>query len=620
MERGRMVGAGLAGGLVAGALVGAAEALAVWFHAHGAGEMPALGWALIAYGLVGAAGGLGLGVLAAILGADGFALAFAAVGIGLAGVVGRFRVIRDVFLEQLPQGLVPLVVQGGAALVLLGIAIVLGRALSGTASRRRLVTRPGVAALVVGLLAAVSAAGARLVPPPAPPAPAPRAAAPTGVPNVLLLMVDTLRADHLSCYGYTASRTPHIDALAAEGLRFANAFSQASWTRPSVATILTGLYPASHGAVHKADILPDRVDTLAEMLARGGYHTVGFADNVNVSGAFNFQQGFDEFRYLAPSFFFGASEAAAQLTLYNGLRLVRERFFAHAVDVHHYYQPAEVVTAEVKAWLGSPAARQEPFFVFAHYMDPHDPYFVHPFNGEGYARVANPNPPPSVAGLYRKLYDGEIAYLDEQLGVLFDDLRARGLYDRTRIVLTADHGEEFQEHGGWWHGTTLYDEQIHVPLVVKPAVRGGGGRVVEEFATSLDIAPTVLTAARLTVPAALPGHALPLDGGAPPARASVFAEEDLEGNVLQAVRTRDWKFIAANAGNPRGLPPEALFELGRDPGEHTNLEASEPAEKETMRAELGRSVLEARSHAGATEQRGVDAATTERLRALGYVN
>src|SRR5207302_1440570 len=126
----------------------------------------------------------------------------------------------------------------------------------------------------------------------------------------------------------------------------------------------------------------------------------------------------------------------------------------HAVDVHHYYQPAEVVTAEVKTWLASSNARREPFFIFAHYMDPHDPYFVHPFNGEGYARVANPNPPPSVAALYRRLYDGEIAYLDAQLGVLFDDLRARGLYDRTLIVLTAAHGEEFQEHGGWWHGTS----------------------------------------------------------------------------------------------------------------------------------------------------------------------
>jgi arylsulfatase A-like enzyme len=433
-------------------------------------------------------------------------------------------------------------------------------------------------------------------------------------------MVDTLRADHLSCYGSTVVRTPHIDQLAESGLRFVNTFSQASWTRPSVATILTGLYPSSHGAIHKADRLPDRVDTLAEMLQRAGYRTIGFADNANVSQAFNFQQGFDEYHYLAPAFFFGADEPAAQLALYGGLRLVRERFFARRVDVHNYYQPAEVVTAEVRGWFDRrPAGDTAPFFLFAHYMDPHDPYFAHPFNGEGYARVANPNPSPELAEKLHRLYTGEIAYLDEHLGVLFDDLRRRGLWDKTVIVLTGDHGEEFHEHGGWWHGTTLYDEQVHVPLLVKPA-GAHAGRVVDELATSLDITPTILTAAHAPVPATLQGHALPLDGGAPPSRQSVFAEEDLEGNVLQAVRTRDWKFINANPGNPRGLAPEELYDLGRDPGEHANAVGGAPAQAEMMRAELGKSVLEARKHAGVTEQGGADQATQERLRALGYTN
>jgi hypothetical protein len=185
--------------------------------------------------------------------------------------------------------------------------------------------------------------------------PARVAAPPAGAPNVILVMVDTLRADHLGAYGYASAKTPSIDGLAADGVRAAHTFSQASWTRPSVATILTGLYPSSHGAVHKADILPDRVDTLAEVLSRGGYNTVGFADNVNVSPSFNFGQGFADYRYLAPDLFFHANEPAAQLTLYNGLRLVRERFLARRVDVHNYYQPAEVVTDTVIAWLDSPA-------------------------------------------------------------------------------------------------------------------------------------------------------------------------------------------------------------------------------------------------------------------------
>jgi arylsulfatase A-like enzyme len=366
-------------------------------------------------------------------------------------------------------------------------------------------------------------------------------------------------------------------------------------------------------------MLPDRVDTVAEVLSRGGYYTAGFADNVNISPSFNFGQGFADYRYLAPELFFYANEPAAQLTLYSGLRLVRERFIARRIDVHNYYQPAEVVTDSVIRWLDSPEAKQGPFFLFVHYMDPHDPYFVHPFNGEGYARVANPNPPASVADKYRELYDGGIAYLDEHLGRLFADLKRRGLYDKMLIVLTGDHGEEFQEHGGWWHGTTLYDEQIHVPLLLKPPAGGARGRVIEELTTSLDITPTILATAGLAVPPVMQGHPLPLDSGAAPSRDSVFSEEDLEGNVLQSVRTPSSKLITANPGNPRGLQPEELYDLKTDPAEQHSLVSTEPTLLEEMRAALGRSYLEARAHAGAGAQTDVDSVTKDRLRALGYL-
>jgi arylsulfatase A-like enzyme len=615
----RSLGGGFAGGVIGGALVGLAEALAAWMHAHGAGELPPIAWALVAYGSFGALIGVGAGVVAAVLGTDGFALALAGVLATLGFIVGRFRIVRDVFLEQLPHGLVPLLVQVGALVGTIVLAIVVWRMLRGATERRALLSRPVVAAGIVAVLAGVAAVGLRTAPA-APSAPAARGAAKSGTPNVILFMVDTLRADHLSCYGYTASRTPNVDALAADGIRFEHTFSQASWTRPSVATILTGLYPSSHGAIHKADILPDRVDTLAEVLTSAGYYTAGFANNANVSPGFNFNQGFADYRYLAPDFFFGADEPASQLALYGGLRLARERFFSRYVDVHHYYQPADVVVGEVRRWLDTPAAKQTPFFVFVHFMDAHDPYFVHPFNGEGYARVANPNPPPEVADKLRRLYDGGIAYMDEHLGTLIADLKKRGLYDDTMLVFTADHGEEFQEHGGWWHGTTLYDEQIHVPLIVKPPRGGARGRVVEEFATSLDIAPTIITAAKGTIAPAMQGHALPLDSADAPARESVFSEEDLEGNVLQAVRGREWKLITANPGNPRGLAADELYDVKNDPREKQNLSSTQPTQLETTRAQLGRSLLEARAHAGATGQHDVDSVTRDRLKALGYVN
>jgi arylsulfatase A-like enzyme len=618
--RTRAIGAGIAGGALAGAAVGAAEAVAAWIGAPaGTGGLPALTWALLAYGAVGAVAGLGAGVAAAVLRTDGFGLALVGIGVPLGFVVGRFRIIRDVFLEQAPKGTVATAVQLGALVVCLMLGAWIWWRLRGADARRSLVTRPlGALGLVVALAGVWTLAARALTPaPPSPPPPV--AQLPAGAPHVLLIMVDTLRADHLGTFGATQVKTPHIDQLAADGIRYPNAFAQASWTRPSVASILTGLYPSSHGAVHKADMLRDGVITLAEALGAGGYRTVGFPNNVNVTASFNFQQGFGEFHYLAPSLFFWASEDAAKLSLYNILRLVRERFLSRSIDVYNYYQPAEAVTGAVVDWLDGLQDGQR-FFMYAHYMDPHDPYMNHPFDGVGYARVAMPNPPADMAARLQAAYAGEVAYLDEHLGVLFDELKRRGLYDQTLIVLTADHGEEFHEHGGWWHGTTLYDEQTNVPLIIKPAAGGARGQAVTELTSSVDIAPTVLAAAGVPVPPAMQGHVLPLDGGAAPARDTVLAEEDFEGNVLQALRSREWKLITANPGNPRGLPEVDLFDVQQDPKETHNLAGSAGGRVEEMRAALGRKMVEARAQAGATMQTDVDSVTRDRLKALGYLD
>jgi arylsulfatase A-like enzyme len=616
----RAIGAGFAGGVLAGALVGAGEAVAAWLGAPaGSKELPPITWALLAYGLIGGAAGIGAGIMAALLRLDGFGLALAGIGMPLAFVVGRFRLIRDVFLEQAPKGTLATAVQLGALLACVALGAWVWWRLRGADARGRWLTRPLGAAAVVVVLAGIWSVAARALAPAPPPPPAPLATLPAGAPNVLLIMVDTLRADHLGAFGSTRVKTPNIDQLAADGTRYPKAFAQASWTRPSVATILTGLYPSSHGAVHKADTLRDGVITLAEATGAGGYRTVGFPNNINVSSSFNFQQGFGEYHYLAPSLFFWASEEAAKLSLYNILRLVRERFLSRSIDVHNYYQPAEVVTGAVTDWLDT-LRPSERFFMYAHYMDPHDPYMVHPYNGEGYARVAHPNPPPEMAARLREAYEGEVVHLDQHLGVLFDDLKRRGLYDQTLIVLTADHGEEFHEHGGWWHGTTLYDEQTNVPLIIKPATGGARGQAVTELVTSLDIAPTVLAAAGLPVPPAMQGHALPLDGAATPARDTVFAEEDFEGNVLQALRGNEWKLITANSGNPRGLPETALYDVARDPKELQNAAGAAGSRVDEMRAALGRKVVEARAQAGATTQTNVDSVTRDRLKALGYLD
>jgi len=623
------VAAAVAGATLAAVLVGLGEAVVVMLERHLIRDAGLLFFALLFYGAVGVAIGIAAGIVFALVGrmarrtlsaGGAYALSGAATLSALVTVIGRFRIFRDMLNETFDgQAISPRTFQLAslaAALVLFAATFLLMRM---AARREGVASSPGVVlgGLVVALV--LTAGAMRLGAPAVTAPPRPAAARAPAAPNVILLMIDTLRADHLSCYGYTAHRTPAIDALAADGTRFAQAYAQASWTRASVATILTSLYPSSHKAVHKSDILPEQVVTLPEVVRAAGFRTVGFADNINIAPLFGFQQGFDEYVFLEPAFFFGATESAAQLTIYNQLRLMRERYFSDTKHVENYYQPAEVVTARALEWLAR-NGEQLPFFMFLHYMDPHDPYFTHPYNGEGFARVANPRPDPSQADRYRAAYDGEIRYLDAEIGRLLDGLKARGLYDRTVIVLTSDHGEEFCEHGGWWHGLTLYDEQIAVPLIVKPPRGAAAGMVSQALVSSLDIAPTILALTGLAAPAAMQGQPLRLDAEAPAPRDHAFAEQDFEGNILQAYRSGGWKLIQANPGNPRGLPSRQLFETARDPHEQHDLAAAQGGQVAALAAHLTAVQSKAQAEAVRGSETVIDSATEERLRALGYVH
>ncbi len=201
------------------------------------------------------------------------------------------------------------------------------------------------------------------------------------------------------------------------------------------------------------------------------------------------------------------------------------------------------------------------------------------------------------------------------LGQLFDWLKDEGLYDKSLIVLTADHGEEFQEHGGWWHGQTLYQEQIAVPLIIKYPEALQAGTVVTDLARSLDIAPTILDAAGLSIPQAMVGRSLA--GDSEPA-SFAFAEEDHEGNVLQSLRTASHKLILANDDNPRGLPPQALFDLSNDPAEQQDLLAGEPERAQTLRDTLGQVLSLALEQAVEGEVGSLDTGLQDQLRDLGY--
>jgi arylsulfatase A-like enzyme len=423
-----------------------------------------------------------------------------------------------------------------------------------------------------------------------------------------------LRADHTGPYGGHGVSTPAIDSLAKDGVVFDRVYTNSSWTRPSIATILTSLHASSHSVMYKTDLLPDTVETVAEVMKAGGYRTAGFVTNINVAPAFHFDQGFDSYRYLAPAFFFGATDSGSKLSLYSGMRLIRERFISRKKYVENYYQDAQTLDRNALPWFDKHAS--EPFFTLIHYMDPHDPYFRLPYNGDAVARVDTPNPDPSRAEELRRLYSSNIEYMDEFMAKMIGQLKALHVYDETVIVFTADHGEEFQEHGGWWHGTTLYDEELHVPLIVKLSKNARAGTRSNALAGSIDVMPTLLAAAGLTCPRACQGRDL---FGPAPAPAAVFAEEDHEGNVLRSIRSDQWKLILANPGNPRGLQQAELYDVVNDPRERSNLAAAQPERVQAMTRDLD--VLEqgTRARAVTGEAGKLDDASKERLRALGYI-
>lgn len=453
--------------------------------------------------------------------------------------------------------------------------------------------------------------------------PSPRAATPPAGgapaarverPNLVLYVVDTLRADHLGCYGYARPTSPRLDEFAREAVRFAEARAQSSWTKPAMATILTGLHPITHGAERRALGIAPEARTLAERLTEAGYETAMFTTNPTVVEKFGFARGFDHFEYVH------------QL---QG----RKRRSVDSAEMHR----------AATAWLDGRVAPQRPFFLVVHTLDPHDPYRPQEpyrsrfapgvdvasaccFRGERLAALS-----PAGAAIRRRdsmaLYDGEIAQNDASFGRLVDDLRARGLLQRSAVVFTSDHGEEFHEHGGWRHAETLFEEVLRVPLVVRLPGDRPANATVADPADQIDIAPTLLDLAGIAAPPELPGASLlpVIAGGAPPPRESLAWLRHPAFEVA-AIRDGNWKWLrhdgASRAVTPgvAGVaePADALYDLEADPGERQNLLEAEPARRRALalRVKAARARLARRGAAGEV---AIDPGLDAELRALGYL-
>lgn len=428
-------------------------------------------------------------------------------------------------------------------------------------------------------------------------------------PDVVLYVIDTLRADHLGTYGYPRPTSPEIDRFAADATVFTKAEAQSSWTRTTMVSILTGLEPERHGIAGRDDALPAAVDTLAERLGVLGYQRAAVVTNGNVAPTFGLHQGFDDYRYLRES---------------------QERPEMHVL--------ADGVNEEAFSMLGPLARDDAPFFLYLHTSDPHAPYVPpEPYRGRFAADVdpargrieqvhaisrGDIEAPPGTREAFIDLYDAEIAFNDEHFGRLLDRLRALGRYEDALIILVADHGEEFGEHGGWEHGKTLYAEQLRVPLIVKFPRGWGAGVRVDRLARQIDIAPTVL--------AALGHDAGDVDGAplqaliaptAPPARRTARASLRLDERRMRSVASHSYKLILDESAWVRHARAE-LFEVDSDPDERDNLYFERPIPRGFL-LQLDRSLrVEARRKKAlpAPERADVDPALRERLEALGYVN
>jgi arylsulfatase A-like enzyme/uncharacterized membrane protein YbhN (UPF0104 family) len=618
----RAPSAGAFAGIAAGILLGLGEAIVISLSGLGTESQVfwygPLAWATVLGGLA-IAGGLFLAVLPMDrkeIGSWVTRLGFGACLIPFGLFVVLFRLRRDVYLEQMPPlGVIVMVLLGATIL----LALILGpmkRVIDPIATKLTNPIAPIAllfASLILGgLLAfaftpsAASTGESKGI-----------AAGLKSKPNMILVMVDTLRADHLSCYG-AEIQTPNLCRLAEDGTIY-RGFSHASWTKPATASLLTSTLPSTHGAIAKPSTLSEGLTLIPEALQAGGYTTGGIVANVNLAESFGFAQGYDDYYYLGPDYIAYAQESSSKLIVYQ---LVRQAwlgaFGGDQVRFNDYYQDSKVVNEVAFEWLDR--VKGERFFLFLHYMDPHDPYFEHPYNGVGIARISMPEPDPEMSERLQALYRGEIEYLDVQFGELLAKLETAGIYDDTIIVLTADHGEEFNEHGGFWHGLTLYDEQIHVPLLIKWAKNGvkDEAGLASGIARSIDVGPTLIAAAGLPIPETMQGVDLrpPFSTRLEKDR-QVFSEEDHEGNVLWSLRTEDEKLIVANPHNPRGLPEQAYFDISSDPLETDAYDDPDAIQRLTEMAELQR--LAAQGKAVESKDVEMTLADCERLRVLGYV-
>jgi arylsulfatase A-like enzyme len=465
-------------------------------------------------------------------------------------------------------------------------------------------------AVLVGLALLVSACGS---------------AAPPRPPNVLVLVLDTLRADRLGAYGNTRGLTPFLDSLAARDVVFRHAYAASSWTMPSVASLLTSRFPAQHGVIQITSVLPDSEITLPEVLAAHGFATAAFSANRTIAPGRGFGQGYQR------------AEGWDAMPLARAT--TRRLDGSGAFDVP---PRADFVNRAALEWLdglGHDPARRPPVFLYLQYMETHHP-FTPP--AETLARLRGDRPYPQLSGVngamlvqpwmpiamndellagIRDTYDAEVATLDAELRELFAGLEARGVLDHAVVVVVADHGDELWEHEALSHGHTLYEELIHVPLIIgAPGARFHGQ--VDDVVSLVDVAPTILALVGVPIPPEFEGRSLVpwLEGGSRP-QSGVSprnACSELLPHNEQTRRLGERRAVVAGRLKLIAGPGDqrTFYDLAADPAEQHPLSAVD--DSGLLVGALEQAVARAQRTATTPKREPLDEESRARLRALGY--
>jgi arylsulfatase A-like enzyme len=421
-------------------------------------------------------------------------------------------------------------------------------------------------------------------------------------PDIVLITIDTLRADHLSCYGYERKTTPNIDEIAEKGTVFTKAIAPSSWTAPSMVSLFTSVYPVNHGItlgflkegkIQNQMVFSDKLVTLAQALKARGYATFAVASNLHLSEELGFARGFDHFRCLD-------------------------------------FRTAPSVNSTVYSWLNQ-IKNSPKFFLWVHYFDPHYPYFAkgpwayqyippderrhidaltaEPMkHSELRAMVAEkPELLPTVIGLY----DSEISYVDFHLGFLLDKLN---LDTNTVIAITSDHGEEFMEHAHMGHSSNLYQEQIHVPLIIKTP-ESSRKEIFEEHVNLVDFMPTLLYILGGEIPEQSLGRSIVARKSVVSGVEQPYIFSELNRMTrIKAIFTPEWKYIYDYKSDS-----EQLYHLEADRFERANRLADNGQEASRLKAELFEWVKDATKYPIRQSSFAPSPEQQEKLKSLGYI-